>query len=111
MPHESALRKLSPPGTWFCKRPARSSIGLLLEASGTKRESMTASRVTDHVFEVRYKPNARFLDYRGQWAELIAEHMKATEWRITENRLDVFDKSEARRFFLAFRNCGATIRD
>lgn len=69
------------------------------------------TKVTEHVCEIRFKPNARVLDYRGQWAELIAEHMNASEWHIRENRLDVFDKSEARRFFLAFRNCGVTIRD
>ena len=47
--------------------------------------------------------NGRVLDYRGQWAELIAEHLSLPEWRIVENRLDVFDKSEARHVFLAFR--------
>ena len=72
---------------------------------------MPPSRITDHVVEVRFKPNARILDYRGQWAELIAEHLKATEWSVVDNRIDVFDKGDARRFFLAFRNCGATIKD
>src|SRR6266852_924008 len=72
---------------------------------------MPASRISDRVVEIRFKPNGRILDYRGQWAQAIAEHLKVPEWQITDNRLDVFDKSEARRFFLAFRDCGATIKD
>lgn len=72
---------------------------------------MPASRVTDHVCEIRFRPNARMLDYRGQWARFVAEHMNMSEWLVRENRLDVFDKADTRRFFVGFRNCGLTIKD
>jgi hypothetical protein len=48
--------------------------------------------LNEHVLEVRYKPNPKVLDYRGTWAESISDHMKLPEWRIVENRIDIYDK-------------------
>lgn len=63
------------------------------------------------IFEIRYKPNAKVLDYRGIWAERISSHMKLPEWRIVENRIDVFDKDAKNRAFVGFRNSGFTSND
>jgi len=60
----------------------------------------------EHVFEIRYKPNAKVLDNRGGWAEKISHHMRLLEWQIIENRLDVFDKENKDTCFVAFKNAG-----
>lgn len=64
-----------------------------------------------HIFEIRFKPNARILDYRGSWAERISEHMGFSEWRIVENRFDVFDADGKNRAFVGYRNAGFTCFD
>lgn len=67
--------------------------------------------INDFLIEIRFSPNAKILDYRGQWAEAISQHMELSEWQIQENRLDIFDKEQARRFFVSYRNAGALIRN
>ncbi len=62
--------------------------------------------INEHVFEVRYKPNPKILDYRGTWAELISEHMKIPHWSIIENRVDIYDKNNQNHAFIGFRNSG-----
>lgn len=64
----------------------------------------------EQIFEIRYKPNAKILDYRGAWAEFISEHMNLSEWRILENRIDIFDASKEDHAFIGFRNAGFVSR-
>jgi len=56
--------------------------------------------------EVRYKPNARILDFRGTWAKAISEFMELPHWQIVENRIDIFTEDRAIRAFVGFRNAG-----
>lgn len=63
------------------------------------------------VLEIRYKPNARILDFRGSWAEIISSHMGFPEWRIVENRADIVSKDGKSRCFVGFRNSGFVTRD
>jgi len=63
------------------------------------------------VLEIRYKPNPKVLDYRGAWAEAISSHMKFSEWRIVENRIDIYDAKNIERAFVGFKNVGYTIQD
>lgn len=63
------------------------------------------------IFEIRYKPNAKVLDFRGIWAEKISNHMNLSEWRIVENRVDIFDKDAKNRVFVGFRNSGFVAND
>ena len=67
--------------------------------------------INEHVFEIRYKPNSKILDYRGTWAEMISEHMQFPEWRILENRIDVYDKAGNNHAFVGFRNSGFLCSD
>jgi hypothetical protein len=67
--------------------------------------------INEYVFEIRYKPNARILDHRGTWAELISAHMSLPEWRIAENRVDIFDKENKNHCFVGFKNSGFVTRD
>jgi hypothetical protein len=67
--------------------------------------------LSEQVFEIRYRPNARILDYRGAWAELISEAVALPHWRIIENRVDIFDEEEKHRCFIGFRNAGFITRD
>lgn len=63
------------------------------------------------IFELRYKPNARMLDFRGSWAESISEHMQLSEWTIIENRIDVYSKDARNRAFVGFGNSGFVTND
>lgn len=58
------------------------------------------------VLEIRYQPNAKVLDHRGQWAESVATQMSLPHWLIVDNRLDVFDEEQTTRCFVGFRNVG-----
>lgn len=62
--------------------------------------------VSEHILEIRYKPNPKILDYRGTWAELISKELSLSEWLILENRIDIFDKPKKETFFVGFRNSG-----
>jgi len=66
---------------------------------------------SEHLLEVRFKPNPRVLDLRGAWVQEIADQMDMREWGIVENRLDVFDSDEKRRAFVSFQNFGFLARD
>ncbi len=62
--------------------------------------------INEQILEIRYKPNPKILDYRGSWAEAISDHMDLPEWRILENRIDVFDKEDGDHAFVGFSNAG-----
>ena len=62
--------------------------------------------MNEQILEIRYKPNPKILDYRGSWAEAISYHMNLPEWRILENRIDVFDKEDGDHAFVGFSNAG-----
>lgn len=32
-----------------------------------------AKEINQHIFEIRYKPNPKILDYRGTWAEMLTQ--------------------------------------
>lgn len=64
------------------------------------------SDINEQILEIRYKPNPKVLDYRGSWAEAISDHMKLPEWRILENRIDIFNESNRDRVFVGFKNAG-----
>lgn len=61
---------------------------------------------SQYVFEIRYQPNAKVLDNRGEWASAITAEMSLPHWLIVENRLDIFDEDETTRCFVGFRNSG-----
>jgi hypothetical protein len=67
--------------------------------------------LSEHVVEIRYKPNPKILDYRGSWAEAISDHMKLPKWVIVENRIDIYDESNGDHAFVGFRNAGFTARN
>lgn len=63
------------------------------------------------IMEVRFKPNARLLDRRGEWATALADAMQLPEWKIVDNRVDVFRTDQTQRGFVAFRNAGYIVLD
>ncbi len=48
--------------------------------------------ISEAVFEIRFKPNPKVLDFRGVWAEQISKHMNLSEWRIDTNLIEIHDK-------------------
>jgi hypothetical protein len=65
----------------------------------------------EFIFEVRYAPNARILDHRGKWAELISNHMGFKHWQIIENRIDVFSEDQKSRAFVGHDRAGYVLID
>ncbi len=63
------------------------------------------------ILQVRYKPNARVLDYRGAWVEKISAHLQLSEWNIVENRVDIYSKNGQNRAFVSFTDCGFVTND
>lgn len=68
-------------------------------------------RISEHILEIRYKPNPKILDHRGTWAELISAELGLAHWRIIENRIDIHDKDRKELAFVGFRNSGFTCFD
>lgn len=59
-----------------------------------------------HIIEIRYKPNSRFLDKRGEIAELLASTL-FDQWNISNNRIDFSNKENGNLLaFFSFRNLG-----
>lgn len=73
--------------------------------------SSDIKEINEHILEIRYKPNSKILDFRGNITEKISQHMNLSEWQIGENRIDVFKKDQSFRAFVAFRNSGIVIRN
>ncbi len=70
-----------------------------------------SSDSTETVFEIRYRPNAKLLDHRGEWAEALAGHMSLSKWSILNNRFDVFADDKTQHCFVSFRNAGMVCLD
>lgn len=66
---------------------------------------------SEFIFEIRYTPNPKIIDYRGKWAEEASNLMKVTQWGISENRLDVFDTNKLSHGFVSFKNAGFVLRE
>lgn len=77
-----------------------------MASSAARPVSHVTNTPSEHLFEIRYKPNARILDKRGYWAEELCEHMRLPHWKINPNRLDVFDETTRQRGFVSFTNAG-----
>ena len=65
--------------------------------------------ISEQILEVRFKPNARVLDRRGHWAEIIAQDMGLKNWKIVENRVDISSADSKIRAFVSFKNFGLVI--
>ena len=48
-----------------------------------------------HIVEIRHKPNSRFLDRRGETAELLAGSF-FDQWGISNNRIDFSSKKKTK---------------
>lgn len=66
---------------------------------------------TEDVLEIRYRPNGKVLDHRGEWAETLASHMSLSQWSIVDNRVDVFATDKTQHLFVSFRNAGMVCID
>lgn len=66
--------------------------------------------IVNHIFEIRIKPDARFLDKRGSVADQMT-NAKFNHWNISGNRIDFTssDHPELTAFF-SFRNLGVASR-
>ncbi len=67
--------------------------------------------VSEHVLEIRYKPDSKVLDHRGDLADSISRNLDLSMWRINQNRVDVHNKDGSKRVFVSFRNAGVVIQN
>lgn len=67
--------------------------------------------LNEYILEIRFKPNSKILDCRGLLAKEISGYMKLPEWRIVENRIDIFDEKQKNHAYVGFRNAGFVTRD
>ena len=67
--------------------------------------------INEYVFEIRFKPNPNVLDNRGVWSYDIIDLLNLTEWRIIENRIDIYDREETINVFVSFKNAGLVMRN
>ena len=65
----------------------------------------------DCAFQLRYSPNARVLDHRGDWAMRLSKHLELSEWGIIDNRFDVYDKGRTIQATVEFNACGMFMVD
>jgi len=64
------------------------------------------ANVNEQIFEIRYKANSKILDYRGTWSELLSDYLGLSEWKIVDNRIDIYNKQNTRHAFVGFSNTG-----
>lgn len=65
-----------------------------------------SNALNEHVCEVRFKPNARIIDRRGEYAEILATSTGLPKWKVAASRVEVHDEEETRRGFFGHRNAG-----
>ena len=62
--------------------------------------------ISKHLVEIRYKPSSRFLDKRGEIADLLSS-TTFDQWNISSNRIDFSSKEQENiGAFISFRNLG-----
>ncbi|MEX1014383.1 MAG: hypothetical protein WDZ80_04450 [Candidatus Paceibacterota bacterium] len=62
--------------------------------------------LSKHLVEIRYTPNARILDKRGETAESLSSAL-LNYWNISTNRIDFLSKdNESVRAFFSYKNLG-----
>ena len=62
--------------------------------------------ISKHILEIRYKPNSRFLDRRGEIADILSGQ-KFDQWNIGNNKIDFASKKHPDiGAFLSYRNLG-----
>jgi len=66
---------------------------------------------SDHMVELRFKPNAKMLDRRGECAEKLSAALDLPLWSIRDNRIDVFAKDKKRGVFVTHANAGVVCQD
>lgn len=89
----------------------REAVTAAIETPGGVGQGEIDELISEHVLELRYKPDSRVLDQRGSLAASFSEYLKLSEWRITQNRVDVYDKEQTTRVFASFRNAGVVVRN
>jgi hypothetical protein len=65
----------------------------------------------DFTVELRYKPNPRMLDHRGNWAALLSNRLDLDKWVIGTNTFDIYDEPLTQRATVAFNRCALTMMD
>jgi len=65
----------------------------------------------DFTVEIRFKPNPRMLDHRGDWAARLCERLDLPKWVIADNIIDIHDEPTTQRAIIAYNRCALTMID
>lgn len=60
------------------------------------------------ICEVRYPARPRLFDIRGRITQQTLTNT-LTEWRMVQNRVDIYNKDETVRYFASFKNAGSVM--
>lgn len=83
--------------------------------SPSNLELLQINNYNEFLLEFRYKPNSKILDFRGEIAEGLANKLNLNHWRISDNRVEVYDTDAIEkslvRGFISFRNAGFVLQN
>ncbi len=66
----------------------------------------------DLTCQLDYKANPLFIDLRGKSAAILSKSLDLPDWIITENKIDIFDKSKKNLYgYVAFNKSGLSVID
>lgn len=71
--------------------------------------------IREFIYEIRYSPNPKFLDFRGDIAQELVQRFDMPHWRIGENLAEAYNGENnpddgSEKYFLSFRNAGLVMR-
>lgn len=84
-------------------------------------ESLGASKVnfaddsafwtTNHLMEIIFKPSPAIIDHRGEWANSLLKKLQLTDWSISENKFEIYNKEKSRVYGLAYNKLQCQIKN
>jgi hypothetical protein len=75
------------------------------------KDAKVDPRTNEIVTEIRFPPNARVLDHRGEWATILSEELDLKEWAIDENTVKLTNAAASRFVSVGFQNAVVMARD
>jgi hypothetical protein len=81
-------------------------LGVRAMASGRLKEVFS-----EHIVEVRYKPNPELLDRRGERATALLEALEFEHWEVADRVVRVTRADKKESAFVAYHNAGMTCQD
>lgn len=70
------------------------------------------SAIYKYIFEVRFIPNPRFLDIRGEVTKhILSFSTSVSQWKIDTNRIDISDDLNTKNIYVSYKAIGFSTQD